>query len=293
VNDLSIPRIIHGLTIEQYHGGPGISKSGLDDISRSPAHYYALHLDPRRPPEKERAGQLEGNLAHCAVLEPGEFTRRYITLPPDAPPRPTDAMRNAKAPSESSVARVAWWDAFGAAAAGKQIISSEQYEVAMRQAESIRRLPEISAALAIGEPEASVYWTDPDTGVLCRCRPDWAHPVGETGVILIDVKTFSSASPEEFRRQVARKRYHVQDAWYRDGYQVASGREVLAFIFATVETEWPYAASALCIDADGVQQGRRDYRRDVNRYAKCMGANEWPGYEGIAEVSLPRWALED
>lgn len=85
---------------------------------------------------------------------------------------------------------------------------------------------------------------DPATGELCRCRPDWAHPTGDRGVILVDVKTCGDASPREFGRQVARKGYHRQAAFYSDGYEIASGKRVLGFVFVAVESTWPFAASA-------------------------------------------------
>jgi hypothetical protein len=80
--------IVENLSIEEYHSGPGISKTGLDSIDANAAIYYALHLDPQRPAPPVRAGQLEGSLTHCAVLEPDEFAKRYVTLPKDAPRRP-------------------------------------------------------------------------------------------------------------------------------------------------------------------------------------------------------------
>ncbi|PPA72829.1 exonuclease VIII [Achromobacter spanius] len=291
---IDAPCTIDGQDIEAYHRGPGISKTGLDHVARSPAVYYALHLDPARPPEKERAGQLEGQLAHCAILEPGEFDKRYAVLPADAPRRPTDAQWNAKKPSPESVEAMEWWTTWNKSSAGRTIITHAQRETALRQAESVRRLPDIAEALASGRPEQSAYWIDPDTGVLCRCRPDWVHPAGDNGVILLDVKTYSDASPSEFARQIARKRYHVQDAFYSDGFARASGLAVLAFVFVAVETEWPYAASAVMLDAASKHQGAMQVRRDLNTYAACLAANEWPGHgTGIHQVSLPAWALTE
>ncbi|WP_185843221.1 hypothetical protein [Bordetella hinzii] len=52
---IDAPCTIDGQDIEAYHRGPGISKTGLDHVARSPALFYALHLDPARPAEKERA----------------------------------------------------------------------------------------------------------------------------------------------------------------------------------------------------------------------------------------------
>ena len=291
---IDAPCTIDGQDIEAYHGGAGISKTGLDHVARSPATFYALHLDPARPPEKERAGQLEGQLAHCAILEPADFDKRYAVLPADAPRRPTEAQWNAKKPSPESVEAMEWWRAWNESSAGRTIITHAQRETALRQAESVRRLPDVAEALAAGRPEVSAYWIDPDTGVLCRCRPDWMHPAGENGVILLDVKTYSDASPAEFARQIARKRYHVQDAFYSDGFARASGLDVLAFVFVAVETEWPYAASAVMLDAPSKAQGMQQVRRDLTTYAACLDANEWPGHgTGIHQVSLPAWALTD
>lgn len=285
--------VIHGMDIDVYHQAPGISKTGLDRIARSPAHFYALTLDPNRPPEKERAGQLEGQLAHCAILEPDEFEKRYVTLPENAPDRPTEAMLKAKNPSESSIARQQWWADWDRHNKGRIIVTHQQREVALRQADSVRKLPDIAEALAQGVPESSAFWHDPETGVLCRCRPDWQQDVGDKHALLLDVKTYSDASPAEFARQCARKRYEVQAAYYSDGYALASGRNVLGFIFVAVETEYPFAASAVMLDEMSLESGRTKYRRDLNTYAQCLKTGEWPGHGAVIhQVSLPQWAIE-
>ncbi|RIQ77792.1 exonuclease VIII, partial [Bordetella avium] len=263
-------------------------------INVSPANFYDLTMNPARPPEPQRKGQLEGQLAHCAILEPEEFDSRYAVLPADAPDRPTEAMVNAKNPSESSIARQKWWAEWNQKSQGRIIITNDQRETAMRQAEAVRCLPDVAEALAAGVAESSAYWIDQETGVLCRCRPDWCHPAGESGVILLDVKTFSDASPHEFSRQIARKRYHVQDAFYTDGYAAASGKSVLAFIFVAVQDAWPFAASAVMLDPRSQDQGRRDYRRNLSTYAECLTSGNWPGFgQGVHLASLPNWAFND
>lgn len=267
--------VIHGMDIDVYHQAPGISKTGLDRIARSPAHFYALTLDPNRPPEKERAGQLEGQLAHCAILEPDEFDKRYAVGP------------------EVTRATKAWKEFEASLPAGVIGIKAEQREVALRQAESVRKLPDIAEALAQGVAESSAFWHDPETGVLCRCRPDWQQDVGDKHALLLDVKTYSDSSPAEFARQCARKRYEVQAAYYSDGYALASGRNVLGFIFVAVETEYPFAASAVMLDEMSLESGRTKYRRNLNTYAQCLKAGEWPGHGAVIhQVSLPQWAVE-
>lgn len=263
----------YDLPIEAYHALPSVSKSQLDTLDLSPAIFFARHRDPNRPAPVAKSGRLEGNLAHCAVLEPDEFEKRYVIGP--------SVNRNTKV-----------WKEFVDAHADRVAIQQDQYEAAVRQAVSVRALPEVGEALENGRPEVSAFWNDPATGIACRCRPDWVHDCGEAGVILLDLKTYSIASPSEFRRQVARKRYDVQAAFYSDGYAAASGRAVLGFVFVAVETEYPFAANAFMLDDDSLESGRQKYLANLRTYAECERTNTWPGYStGIDIIRLPQWAL--
>lgn len=274
MNREDVPTVLHDVPIAVYHASAGVSNSGLADFARSPRHYHALHLDPDRPPREETAAQLAGNLAHCAILEPEAFATRYVVGP--------NCRRGTKL-----------WDAFEASlSSGQTGIKPDDHFNAKAQAASVRALPEVAALLARGHPEVSAYWIDPSTGQLCRCRPDWVHPVGDPGVILLDVKTCGDASPHEFARQCARMGYHRQAAFYSDGYALASGRPVLGFVFIAVETAWPYAASAVMLDDESTQKGRAEIAALLPRFAACTQAGTWPGYSSAIElVSLPSWAL--
>ena len=264
--------LFYGMDIDKYHASPAISNSGLRDFARSPAHFYGLHLDPDRPAPVEKAGQLEGTLAHCAILEPAQFDARYAVGP--------DVSRSTKE-----------WKAFEASQS-RQCIKPDQYAAAQAQARAVHQLPDIARILSAGQPEVSAFWIDPDTGVLCRCRPDWVHPVGNNSVVLLDVKTYSDASPKEFARQVARKGYHNQAAWYSDGYEQASGQHVVGFVFVAVESAWPHAASAVMLDDEGLAKGRADNRLLLDQYARCLAGDEWPGFTPTIElITLPAWAL--
>ena len=274
LSESELPRVVHGLPNADYHASPGVSKSGLDDIAKSPMHYYGLHIDPSRPNAEESAAQLAGNLAHCSILEPDAFPLRYKVGP--------DVSRNTKV-----------WKEFEASLPpGVQAIKPDERDKAMRQADSVRRLPDVRDALARGYAETSAYWVDDETGVLCRCRPDWWHTYSGAVSILVDVKTCGDASPREFAAQIARMRYHVQDAFYTEGFSIASRTEVAGFLFVAVEDKWPYAASVCMLDESSKLKGSVLAHRALRTYAECMRSQSWPGYpEAIQSVSLPAWAL--
>lgn len=294
---IEAPCIIKGMGIRDYHAAPGISKSGLDDIAKCPQIYKALR-SPEAPTRYETPAQLHGNLAHCALLEPDAFDKRYVVLPEDAPRRPTAVQRNAKKPSDDTRAAVAWWDEFNERTKGAKTITAEQRATALAQAASMRALKNVFHDLGMeqllkrGVPEVSAFWNDPDTGVLCRCRPDLAVDFDTGESVLPDVKTFNDATPEQFARQVARMRYYVQDAYYSDGYGYASGRRVVAFPFIVVEDSYPYAAASYNLGDESKAQGYNEYRYLLDVYARCLKSGEWPGYADRTQtIEMPAYAL--
>ncbi|MDQ0035876.1 exodeoxyribonuclease VIII [Variovorax boronicumulans] len=293
------PGIYYDLPIEQYHGNSlSVSKSGLDDLALCPAMFYALHLDPDRPARSEKAGHLEGNLAHCALLEPEEFSKRYAVLPKDAPSRPTPAQWKAVNSNESSTAAKEWWTAWNKANGGARIITADQGHAARCQAHSMRSLTNVWGGLSMadmlarGKTEVSAYWNDPITGVLCRCRPDLVVPINARQVVLVDVKTYSEATSREFMRQVVRKRYFMQDSWYSEGYARASGMEVVGFVFVVVEDKWPFLAASYQLGDESRHEGALQHRDLLDTYAECMRTNVWPGYTKATEtLDLPPYAI--
>ncbi len=268
------PGIYTGIDNNAYHAEEGfISNSGLGAIMQSPYHYWSKYMDPKRPKRPQTLPQEDGQVAHCAILEPDSFNDRYVVGP--------DVSRSTKV-----------WKEFCQIHDDKTVIKPEQYTRAMYQRDAVWRIPDIAKALSKGKPEVSAYWNDQETGVLCRCRPDFVHET-DSGVILLDVKTYTDARPREFSKQCARMNYHRQDAFYSDGYAIAAKVEVLAFIFVSVEMPWPHAAAAAMLDEDSRASGTAQYRFALNRYAECLKENNWPGYPEIIDVMrLPAWAME-
>lgn len=141
-----------------------------------------------------------------------------------------------------------------------------------------------------GKAEQSVYWTDAETGELCRCRPDWW-----AGDFCVDLKSTDDASPEGFRKSIANYAYDVQDAFYHDGL-AAVGRPIRAFIFIACEKTArvidgkSFGVAVYQLDEDSRALGRAKYRKDLAAYAECRRTGVWPNYgEIIQPISLPQW----
>lgn len=262
---------------EAYHGGAGISKSGLDLIAKSPLHYWTAYLDPAREPREETSAMRVGTAIHTAVLEPGEFFDRYVIVPEGIDRRTKDGK------AEYAVLEAQ------AAAKGATLLPYADFKTAMAVKASCHTHPMAKQMFREGKAEQSVFWTDEETGVLCKCRPDWL--LGGENPAILDLKSTVDASPNGFMTSAYKYRYHVQAAWYLDGLEAAMGVKPDVFMFLAVEKTAPHAAAFYYADEQMIAAGRAEYRKQLRLYAECAATNSWPGYnEKLLPLSLPKWA---
>ncbi len=257
-----------------YHRHLAVSKSGLDQIAKSPLHYWARYLDPNRVwPEPTPAMRL-GTAFHTHVLELDQWDKQIAIAPGDINRRTKEGREQ--------------WAAFEADAKRKTVITADDAEVVMAMGRSVWRHP--AAAMLLhwqGKAETTHMWTDPTTGAECKCRPDW---LTNDGNLIIDLKTTEDASPSGFQRSVANYRYHVQASWYLDGVEAATGHRPDQFIFICVEKKPPYCCAVYAADAEMIQIGAETAARDLARLVECKASNTWPGYsDQIEPLSLPAW----
>lgn len=138
---------------------------------------------------------------------------------------------------------------------------------------------------AEGDVEASIYWTDPETCLLCRCRPD---KIARGLKLLVDVKT--TADMDRFAASIHDYRYHVQDAYYSEGYERHFGeppRGFLLLVVSTTRDAGRYPVRLFALTPDDRSAGRGEFRADLETVANCQRTGVWPGIELI---SRPEWA---
>lgn len=246
---------IYNMTNEQYHGDrTAISKSGLDLIHRSPAHFKWAQDNKRA----ETDAMAKGSLVHLLALEPSKFDEEYVLMPDDI-----------------KVKRGKAWDEFSTLNQDKTILSATQLSDARLIAETVMANPVaariIEQAVAI---EESVFAEDMKTGVMGKCRPD----IRVNGA-LYDLKTSRNAAAGSFAASVKSFRYHVQSAYYTDLCN-EHDMGIERFGFIVVDTDWmPYQCTVFHgLEKEAIDIGRAEYRQDLDRYAECLESGEWPGY---------------
>ncbi|EIB3567806.1 exodeoxyribonuclease VIII [Salmonella enterica] len=267
------PGIYYDIPNEAYHAGPGVSKSQLDDIADTPAIYL---WRKNAPVDTEKTKSLDtGTAFHCRVLEPEEFSKRFIIAPEFN--RRTSAGKEEEKTFLEECART-----------GRTVLTAEEGRKIELMYQSVMALPLGQWLVeSAGYAESSVYWEDPETGILCRCRPDKIIPEFHW---IMDVKT--TADIQRFRTAYYDHRYHVQDAFYSDGYRAQFG-EIPTFVFLVASTTAEcgrYPVEIFMMGEDAKLAGQREYRRNLQTLAECLNNDEWPA---IKTLSLPRWAKEN
>jgi hypothetical protein len=139
-----------------------------------------------------------------------------------------------------------------------------------------------------GDPEVVMRWRAEESGHICKGRLDWLASVDGCDV-LVGLKTARDCRPIGFGNAAARLGYHLQWAFYRDGYEAITGR-VARVVEIVVESAPPHDVVAYLIPAEVIEAGRDEYRRLLTLLSDCQRANAWPGAAEDEQVlSLPSW----
>lgn len=265
------------MTNEEYHRDTSrISKSGLDLIAKSPLHYYEAKLNPANILEdddsEESKDLILGRAFHALCLEPHLFPELFVVAP--------------EINRRSSAGKQLWND-FQSMNAGKTVLTQRQYDTVQRMKDAAFKHPVVFALMQSGRAETTITWTDPTTGVACKCRPDWLT----NNRYVLDFKSAKDASPRGFAKAAFEHRYHVQHPYYMDGLHAAGMRQYDTFLFVAVEKKPPFAVAIYALPPEAVQLGRETYIEDLKIYAGCLKSNQWPGYPTeIRPLILPSYA---
>ncbi len=269
---------IYDLLAEDYHGDPcetfAIGSSGARSILNDcPAlFWWNSPLNPEYAPVKKKVFSL-GGAAHDLVLQGGtEFLRRNYVLGPDVNLLTKDGKAEKKEQEE----------------AGMTVLKHKEYEQVKAMRTALIAHPFANAAFQNGQSEKSLFWKDAETGVWCKCRPDFLPDAIEH---VPDYKTNKSAKPDKFMRDAYSYGYHQQGAWYLDGIAQVTGEHPRSFYFVVQEKEPPYLVSCIALDPDDVAWGRMMNRKALHLFAQCLETDTWPGYaDDVLQLPLPGYA---
>lgn len=267
---LEIKPGVYDLSIDDYHESEGISRSGIMHFKRSPLHYWHHHINEDKEPENDTDALIFGNAVHTFILEPEKYEHTFLVVP---------KVDRRTSEGKAKYARLT------ANLGDKKIITEELHEQVIKISESINKHPFAKDLISNAQYEKSIYWNDPETGILCKCRPDiWRNNS------VCDLKTTNDASQSAFQRSIYGYGYHIQAAMIREGLLQACNQKIEEFVFIAVEKEPPFAVGVYLLSKEAIDKGYEEFKEILKHYKLCLENNNWPSYE-ITQVSLPAFYL--
>ncbi len=278
--------LIRELAEDLYHSLPGLSSTGAKKILKSAAH-YRHYADTPQPTKAEFD---LGSIVHGKVLGVGAGVAIY----PDGTGTEVFEFDGKELPTVLSSAGTTGTNAARAFAKdarenGLIPMKRADADVAEAMASSVLGNTEARKMFEEGEPELSMFATDPDTATPMRGRLDWLHPNR-----IIDLKTTAvGASEADFEVAAFRLGYDVQTAWYEHIYHLITG-DTLPYLIVAVENTAPYLTGIHRFGDDELLMARRRGREARERYARCIETGTWPGYKTrnggpIGILRAPAW----
>ncbi|MCK5610929.1 PD-(D/E)XK nuclease-like domain-containing protein [Candidatus Pacearchaeota archaeon] len=260
------PGIYSDISNEDYHNKiDGVSNSWLGEFKYCPAKAKL-----KRTSEADHF--VFGRAFHTLTLEGAVAFNKEFAVSPD-PPCPADrkpkGWRNTTE-YKTIITR------FKGQNLDKPIISLSHYKDLKGMDASLKSHPLAKKFLENGIPEQTVIWIDEDTGLRCKCRPDWI-PAGDNDT-LVDAKSTKNASHHSFKRSMWDYGYDRQGAFYLDGYNAATGSEFDAFAFAAVEKTAPYRTGTYILGEETPSNAREEYKKLLHQVKHCMETGYWPAY---------------
>jgi len=258
------PGIYPAISNSDYRASDGISKSDLDMFNNDQS---SLEWREKCPVDTDKLKTLDfGDACHAVCLEPDRLATDFAVMPKFGL-KAVD--KEAKKEWISEHSRL-------------KIITTDEMKKLKLMYESVMAHPGARYWLeAEGIAEQSYYWIDPDTGVLCKCRPD--RNILNTSA-LMDIKTTDDLKKFELY-SIPDYRYHVQGAFYTDGV-TACGEEKDLFVFVVIQKTIElgrYPVRCVVLPKDATECGRREYKQDLEDYAWAKDSGE---FTGIYEANI-------
>ncbi len=266
--------IIHGESMEAYHGSAAFGCHDLADLRPHPLLFFKKHVSKAIPPDGDTPAKAFGRYCHALALEGEDAAAKRYSEAPEGIDRRTKDGKEA-------------WAKFLAQADGKQVITSDDRRVAWRMVEAIREKPSLCRLLdpVLGKPEVTFRVQMPLFQL--QCRSDWYL---DSKGMDVNLKTIDRLS--DFDKQFWTLGYYRDAAFYQQVIAKATGK-IPEMGFLVVEKAEPFQAVLRVPDEQSLDIGWTEVLRDLMRMKECFTTGVWPGEpDEPREVSLPDWKIK-
>lgn len=218
---------------EAYHGNSThMSASQLKPAFKSISHFFA-----KQNQERKKAFDM-GNAFEALLIEPHKYKAEVAVFDEEARPEPEKTF--------ATKANKAFKAEFFAANASKSIITKEEEKLLKKMVKNVKETTLFfqllkNAAKVYVQP--SLFWTDKETKVKFKSRPDVVVEFEDGSAYVIDVKTAEEGSPEAFGSDLRKYNYPVQAITQIDGVEEVLGLRVTKYFYLVAEKKLPNNAT--------------------------------------------------
>jgi hypothetical protein len=235
-----------------------------------------------------------GNAFELALVDPTGFSERVaIAQDLEWVRAAMDSKADVKSPRSTNVYK-ALREEFEAQNKGKYRIDDVDYEKVKCMLESCYQDKIIQGLIRNIECQLSLFWTDDQTGLKLKTRPDICKRKKN---IVVNIKTIEDGSPKAFSRDLAKYDYPLQACLEMTGC-VASGLmpSVDNYFWLVVEKVAPFNATIYEFSQEDQKACMVELEWLIEKLAKAKEKNFYPGYSdrsdneyGIMTAEIPMY----
>jgi len=279
--------IYDNVNIHEYHADKEyISSSALKEAQKSLAHFDFYYSKP-----SERKSHFDfGNCFELALMDAINGTNefdKFVTIF-DEQQRPEQEKTMASGKNKEWKITIFDTDKYIITKTGDESLETMQLML-----ESCIKDSVINALIKNTDYQKSIFWTDKQTGLKMKTRPDVCKMNKK---VIVDIKSTKDASPEKFAKDAANYSYPLQAITQINGC-IDSGLMIPEkYFWLAVEKTAPFNAQLYEFKNEDWQLMQDRYEYHLGLIKMAREENKFPGYtqradnqHGILELELPMW----
>jgi hypothetical protein len=260
-------RLFTTMPAHEYHGDrDALSCSLMKPLLVSPAHFQAALVTC----DKSTDAKDFGSLVHLLLLQPHLVSQELAVYPGVADRTKGFAEFQARHPQKLVVDEPTF-------AAGRRL--------AQKVADTTYKGRKLGLFIEESLTEATIYFTEPTTGLRMRVRIDAYHPD-----ITFDLKTSRHALARAFARDAIDMDYDMQSYMYSLARCLYEGQErPKPFVFLVAESMSPYSVNILEAGQNFLGNGLAKFEFCAGAFKGCTDSGYWPDLSSVGVVDIEHW----
>lgn len=293
--------VYDNISIEDYHANTShVSATTLKYARQSLRHFDWYRAGKIEREEKSQFGF--GNAFELALLASTEYLQKVAVTPENdwIEAAQANQVKEGKAPFSKPRSSGIYQKAeaeFLAANEGKYLINEtgkESFECIEEMLSSCYQDKIIQGLIKNTEYQLSLFWTDPETGIKLKTRPDICKRKKN---VIVNLKTTLDGSPEAFSKDLKKYDYPLQAVLEIQGCLRTGIMDKLdSYFWLVCEKVAPFNATIYEFAERDMAAVTDTLSYLLNKIKKGQDQNIWPGYTeradneyGILKAEIPLW----